>query len=85
MEQFVMEAGTTSALGGIFGIALGYLLSRIASVVVTQTMGTELAVSPTLGAVAVAFGISVGIGVFFGYLPAKKAAQLNPIDALHYD
>ena len=85
MEQFVMEAGTTSALGGIFGIALGYLLSRIASVVVTQTMGTELAVSPTLGAVAVAFGISVGIGVFLGYLPAKKAAQLNPIDALHYD
>ena len=85
MEQFVMEAGTTSALGGIFGIALGYLLSRIASVVVTQTMGAELAVSPTLGAVAVAFGISVGIGVFFGYLPAKKAAQLNPIDALHYD
>ena len=32
-----------------------------------------------------AFGISVGIGVLFGYLPAKKAAVLNPIDALHYD
>lgn len=42
-------------------------------------------VAPTLGAVALAFGISVGIGILFGYLPAKKAAALNPIDALHYD
>ena len=44
-----------------------------------------LTVAPTLGAVALAFGISVGIGILFGYLPAKKAAALNPIDALHYD
>ena len=42
-------------------------------------------VAPTVGAVALAFGISVGIGILFGYLPAKKAAALNPIDALHYD
>ena len=41
--------------------------------------------APTLSAVALAFGISVGIGILFGYLPAKKAARLNPIDALHYD
>ena len=40
---------------------------------------------PGLGAVLVAFGISAGIGVLFGYLPAKKAARLNPIDALHFD
>ena len=38
-----------------------------------------------LFAVLTAFGISAGIGVLFGYLPAKKAARLNPIDALHYD
>ena len=42
-------------------------------------------VAPSVGAVALAFGISVGIGILFGYLPAKKAAALNPIDALHYD
>ena len=41
--------------------------------------------APSVGAVIMAFGISVGIGVLFGYLPAKKAAALNPIDALHYD
>ena len=48
-------------------------------------MEESLTVSPTVGAVLMAFGISVGIGILFGYLPAKKAAQLNPIDALHYD
>ena len=40
---------------------------------------------PTLNGIAVAFGVSVGIGILFGYLPANKAAKLNPIDALRYD
>ena len=85
MQQFVIEAACTSALGGIFGILFGYLLSAAASQVVTRLMEETLAVAPTLAAVALAFGISVGIGILFGYLPAKKAAVLNPIDALHYD
>ena len=85
MQQFVMEAACTSALGGILGIALGNGLSVLASTVVTRLMGETLSISPTLSAVGLAFGISVGIGIFFGYLPAKKAAVLNPIDALHYD
>ena len=41
--------------------------------------------TPTTGAVLVSFGVSVGIGILFGYLPANKAAKLNPIDALRYD
>ena len=85
MQQFVIEAASTSALGGVTGILLGDLLSVAASVVATRLMGESLSVSPTLAAVAAAFGISVGIGILFGYLPAKKAAVLNPIDALHYD
>ena len=85
MEQFVIEAAVTSALGGLIGIGLGYLLSAAATVVVARLMGEALTVAPTLFAVLTAFGISAGIGVLFGYLPAKKAARLNPIDALHYD
>ena len=85
MQQFVIEAAATSALGGIIGILLGDGLSILATQVVERLMEESLTISPTLAAVALAFGISVGIGIFFGYLPAKKAAQLNPIDALHYD
>ena len=85
MQQFVIEAAMTSALGGVIGILLGYVLSTVATRVVTQVMEASLAVAPTFGAVALAFGISVGIGILFGYLPARKAAALNPIDALHYD
>ena len=85
LSQFVIEAAVTSAIGGIIGIALGYGLSSLASTVITMLLSTSITVSPSVGAVILAFGISAGIGVLFGYLPAKKAAQLNPIDALRYD
>ena len=85
MQQFVIEAACTSALGGIIGILMGDGLSIAASQVVTRVMGESLTVAPTVGSVLMAFGISVGIGILFGYLPAKKAAGLDPIDALHYD
>ena len=86
LSLFVVEAGTTSALGGIIGIGLGYSVSAIVTKVLAVIMtDMTITVTPTAGSIAVAFGISVGIGVLFGYLPAKRAARLNPIEALRYD
>ena len=85
MTQFVIEAAVTSALGGVMGIGLGYVLSSVATTVITVMLEAAITVTPTVGAVALAFGISAGIGILFGYLPTKKAALLNPIDALRYD
>ncbi len=83
MRQFVIEAATTSALGGTVGILMGYFLSYIATNIVVVALQTDMAVKPSSSAVLGAFTISVAIGILFGYLPAKKAAKLNPIDALH--
>ena len=85
MSQFVIEAAATSALGGIIGIIVGYILSFVASKVIFITLGEPLTVAPTMFAILVSVGISAAIGIFFGYMPAKKAARLNPIDALRYD
>ena len=75
-----------AALGGALGIALGYAVSMAANKVLPMfTSGTTVTVSPSFNSIAAAFGISVFIGVLFGYLPAKRAARLNPIDALRYD
>ena len=83
---FVTEAAATSALGGVLGIGLGYLLSAVANRILPMVLtDMTLTVSPSLDSVVVAFSISVGIGVLFGYLPARRAARLNPIEALRYD
>ena len=83
---FVTEAATTSALGGALGIGLGYLLSAAANQILPMLLtDMEMTVAPSPASVVVAFSISVGIGVLFGYLPAKRAARLNPIEALRYD
>ena len=85
MEQFVIEAAVTSALGGILGILVGILFSKAITLLINMLSEFEMEVTPTVGSIALAFGISVGIGVLFGYLPAKRAAALNPIDALHHE
>ncbi len=85
--QFVIEAGTTSAIGGVLGIGLGILAANLLTMILSMVLGSENSFHavPTLSGILVAFGVSVAIGVLFGYLPANKAAKLNPIDALRYE
>ncbi len=85
LQQFVIEAATLSALGGVVGIVFGYLLSALATVILKRALDPNLAVTPSIDAILLAVGISAAIGILFGYLPARKAARLNPIDALRYE
>jgi len=74
--QFLVEALALSALGGIVGIGLGF----VTSLALTVLLDWPTRVSP--GAIGLAFGISAAIGVFFGFYPARRAARLDPINAL---
>ncbi len=74
--QFVIEAATISTIGGFIGIVLGY----VATINIGSAFGLEAA--PTVNSVIMAFGVSAAIGIGFGFMPANKAAKLNPIDAL---
>lgn len=78
-NQFIIEAGTTSAVGGVIGIVVGVSLASV----VGNAFG--IVAIPSLAAISVSFGVSVAVGIIFGYLPANKAAKLNPIDALRYE
>lgn len=76
MGQFVLEAVMISCLGGLIGIIIGTVGCRILG------NAFSISASPTIGAISLAFGVSAAIGIAFGYMPAKRAAGLNPIDAL---
>lgn len=76
MQQFVIEAAVTSSLGGVIGIFLGSVATSAVGV------AAGLHATPTPSAIVISFSVSVGIGLLFGYMPASRAARLNPIDAL---
>ena len=76
MKQFVIEAAVLATIGGGIGIVIG----GIATTALGNVIG--LSCAPSAKAIGIAFGVSAGIGILFGYMPAKRAARLNPIDAL---
>jgi putative ABC transport system permease protein len=77
--QFLIEAVALSAAGGLIGIVLGVA----GSATLASIMGWPLVLTPLW--ILIAFGISMGIGVVFGFYPARKAARMNPIDALRFE
>ncbi|MGE0543640.1 MAG: ABC transporter permease [Dehalococcoidia bacterium] len=81
--QFLMEAVVVSLLGGLLGIAAGYAVSEFVDGRNLNGQVLQTVVQPD--SIALAFGISVAIGLFFGIYPASRAARLNPIQALRYE
>ena len=77
--QFLAEAVLLTFFGGAIGVFLGWLISFIVSYF------NIVAASVSLNSILLAFSVSAGVGIIFGYYPARKAAQMSPIDALRYE
>ena len=77
--QFLIEAVVLSAIGGLLGIAL----ATVASMGLASVMGVPYLFDATINVASLLF--SAAIGVIFGFFPARRAAALNPIDALRYE
>jgi putative ABC transport system permease protein len=79
LVQFLIEAAIISLMGGVLGILLGLVTAGV----IGKAISASVLVDPVT--ITVSFLFSGVIGIFFGFYPAKKAAALNPIDALHYE
>jgi len=79
MRQFLYESLLISGLGGLLGVGMG---AGIASII---SMATQFTTVVRYESVLLALGVSASVGVFFGFYPARRAAAMNPIDALRYE
>jgi putative ABC transport system permease protein len=77
--QFLTETAVMSSIGGVIGVALAYVFAEIVA------RSTPVPMHVPISAVLIALGVSTAVGVFFGLYPARKAANLNPIDALRQE
>jgi putative ABC transport system permease protein len=84
MTQFLAESSFLSLLGGLIGILLGWLISLIIGQIASAS-GTSLNPAVSLNAVLLATIFSIAVGLFFGIYPARRAARLEPVEALRYE
>jgi putative ABC transport system permease protein len=84
MTQFLAESSFLSLMGGLIGILLGWLISLIIGQVASAA-GTALTPAVSLNAILLATGFSIAVGLFFGIYPARRAARLEPVEALRYE
>jgi len=79
LTQFLIEAVTLSLAGGTLGVLIGIIGNQIIYKI------TNFYIPTMLYSILIGFGFAAFVGIAFGYFPAKKAAKLNPIDALRYE
>jgi putative ABC transport system permease protein len=77
--QFLAEATLISISGGLFGILLGVIMAKII------TESTEILTIVSAWSIVISFGVAATVGIVFGYLPARKAAQQDPVTSLRHD
>ena len=78
--QFLAEAVVLTFLGGVLGVILGWIMSLVITYFVSS-----LSAIISLSSIILAFGVSAGVGIIFGFYPARRAANLSPIEALRYE
>lgn len=84
VAQFILESTSIAFIGGIIGIALGILISFLASVII-KSLGYDWNFMISWQSIPIAVSVSIAIGVIFGTYPAKKAANISPMEALRYE
>jgi len=85
MQQFLFEAITLTALGGIIGIALGTILSLFVALILNTVGNLDWTFSFPVSAAALGLIVSAGVGLVFGLYPAKQASRKSPMEALRYE